>query len=177
MRKKIQILILTLITVLYVFSLPPVDDGKKIFSSRCASCHNVNKVIVGPALAGVTDRHSEKWIINFVHSSQAVIKSGDTAAIRLYEKFNKVPMPDHPDLTSENIQGILAYIKSETKVPVSTPSFRPDKVHPHYTPISTTNYMFFGVYLGLVILMAISMVALVKVKEIKRNKVYGPVNN
>ncbi len=37
--------------------------------------------------------------------------------------------------------------------------------------------MFFGVYLGLVILMAISMVALVKVKEIKRNKVYGPVNN
>ena len=57
-----------------------------IFSSRCASCHNVNKVVVGPALAGVSDRHTEDWIIHFVHSSQSVIKGGDTAAIALYEK-------------------------------------------------------------------------------------------
>jgi cytochrome c551/c552 len=175
MRKKIMISILILLFGLTVFSFTPVSEGKMIFTSRCASCHNVNKVVLGPALAGVTDRHSEKWIINFVHSSQTVIKGGDTAAIRLYEKFNKIPMPDHPDLTAESIQGILAYIKSETKAPDSSPSFRPDKVHPHNMPISITNYKFFALYLGLVILMAASLVALVKVKEIQRNKDESPV--
>ena len=168
MRKRIMISILTLITVLYVFSMPPVDDGKKIFTSQCASCHNVNKVVLGPALAGVSDRHSEDWIIKFVHSSQTVIKGGDQTAITLYEKFNKIPMPDHPDLSIENIQDILAYIKSETKTSVLAPSFRPDKVHPKYTPISIYNCKFFGAYLCLVILMAASLIVLVKVKEIQR---------
>jgi cytochrome c551/c552 len=177
MRKKMMISILTLTTVLYVFSIPPVDDGKKIFTSRCASCHNVNKVVLGPALAGVTDRHSEDWIIKFVHSSQTVIKGGDKTAVTLYEKFNKIPMPDHPDLSIENIQGILAYIKSETKTSVLAPSFRPDKVHPKYTPISITNYKFFGAYLGLIVLMTVSLVALVKVKEIQRNKKDVTINN
>ncbi len=175
MRKKIMISVLTLTTVLFVFSMPPVEEGKKIFTSRCASCHNVNKVVLGPALAGVTERHSEDWIIKFVHSSQTVIKGGDKAAVTLYEKFNKIPMPDHPDLTAENIQGILAYIKSETKAFVPDPSFRPEKVHPKYTTI--TNLNFFAAYLGLVILMAVSFVALVKVKEIQRNKMDDTVNN
>jgi cytochrome c551/c552 len=175
MRKKIMISIFILLAGCAIFSFTPVNEGKTIFSSRCASCHNVNKVVVGPALAGVTDRHSEEWIIKFVHSSQSVIIGGDTAAVRLYEKFNKIPMPDHPDLTAENIQGILAYIKSETKAFVPDPSFRPEKVHPKYTPI--TNLNFFAAYLGLVILMAVSFVALVKVKEIQRNKMDDTVNN
>ncbi len=177
MRKKIMISVLILSTGLYVFSIPPVDEGKKIFTSQCASCHNVNKVIVGPALAGVTDRHSEDWIIKFVHSSQTVIKGGDQAAVTLYEKFNKVPMPDHLDLSPENIKGILAYIKSETKSTVLVPSFRPDIVHPNYTPISITNYKFFAAYLGLIVVMTVSLVALVKVKEIQRNKKDVPANN
>ncbi len=115
MKKKLVISILTLFTITCVFSIPPVDDGKLIFTSRCASCHNVNKIVVGPALAGVSERHPEDWIVKFVHSSQTVIKGGDKAAVDLYEKFNKVPMPDHPDLSTDNIKSILAYIKSETK--------------------------------------------------------------
>ena len=168
MKKKITISVLTLLLSVFVFSIPPTDEGKMIFTSRCASCHNVNKVIVGPALAGVTDRHTEDWIIHFVHSSQSVIKGGDKTAIALYEKFNKVPMPDHPDLSAESIKGILAYIKSETKAKAAEPSFRPDRIHPKYTPILSTNYLFFSAYLGLVALMTTALVALVKVKEMQR---------
>jgi cytochrome c551/c552 len=170
MRKKIMISFFMLSTVLCVFSIPTADDGKLIFTSRCASCHNVNKVVLGPALAGVTDRHSQDWIIKFVHSSQAVIKSGDKTAVTLYEKFNKIPMPDHPDLSTENIQSILAYIKSETQTSVVTRAFIPNIIHPAYTPILVTNYKFFAAYLGLVLLMTVSLLALVKVKEIQRNK-------
>jgi cytochrome c551/c552 len=170
MRKKIMVSVLIILTGSVVFSFTPVNEGKTIFSSQCASCHNVNKVVLGPALAGVTDRHSEEWIIKFVHSSQTVIKSGDTAAVRLYEKFNKIPMPDHPDLSVENIRGILAYIKSETKAIDLEPSFRPETIHPNYTPILITDFRFFASYMALVMLMAASLIALVKVKEIQRNK-------
>ena len=45
----------------------PLETGKTIFTSRCAACHNVNKVVLGPALSGVDKRHSIDWIIQFVH--------------------------------------------------------------------------------------------------------------
>ena len=176
MKKKIVISAFSLLLTLFVFSISPVEEGKALFTTRCASCHNVNKVVVGPALAGVSERHTEDWIVKFVHSSQSVIKSGDKTAIDLYEKFNKVPMPDHTDLSPESIKGILAYIKSETKASVSAPSFRPDSLHPDYTPISGDNYAFFASYLCLVLLMAGSMIALVKVKELQRRKKEGQQN-
>jgi cytochrome c2 len=168
MKKKIIIGVLTLFLVLCVFSMPPTEEGKTIFMSRCASCHNVNKVIVGPALAGVSDRHTEDWIIHFVHSSQSVIKSGDKTAIDLYEKYNKVPMPDHTDLSPESIKNILAYIKSETKTPESGPTFRPDKIHPQYTPFSSGDYGVFAIYMSLILILTGALIALVRVKEIKR---------
>jgi len=56
---------------LKAYADPPVNEGKVIFNSRCASCHNVNKILTGPALAGVDQRYSIDWIVNFVHSSQA----------------------------------------------------------------------------------------------------------
>jgi cytochrome c551/c552 len=169
MKKKIAISVLTLLLSVFVFSIPPTEEGKTIFTSRCASCHAVNKVVVGPALAGVADRHTEDWIIKFVHSSQSVIKGGDEKAVALYEKYNKVAMPDHPDLSADNIKGILAYIKAETKAPEKESAFRPDKLHPNYTPLSATNYLFFGSYLAVILLMTGALVLLVKVKEIERN--------
>jgi cytochrome c551/c552 len=168
MQKKLIISVLATLFTLYVFSIPPVEDGKMIFTARCASCHNVNKVIVGPALAGVSERRSEDWIIHFVHSSQTVIRGGDQTAVVLYEKFNKMTMPDHPDLTPENIKGILAYIKSETKTNSAAIAFRPAEMHPSYTPILLTDYRFFAGYLGLVLILAVSLLALVRVKEIQR---------
>src|SRR4051812_17969223 len=67
---------------LYVFCLGfvtnvvanPVPEGKTIFMNRCAACHNVNKKLTGPALAGVDNRHNLDWIVRFVQSSQTVIK-------------------------------------------------------------------------------------------------------
>jgi cytochrome c551/c552 len=168
MKNRLIISCLALLITNSVFSTPPLDDGKLIFTSRCASCHNVNKVIVGPALAGVSERHSQDWIIQFVHSSQTVIKGGDKTATDLYDKFNKVPMPDHPDLSTDNIKSILAYIRAETKKPSEAISFRPDKVHPAYTPILITNWQFFSGYMVLVLMLAAAMILLVRVKEIQR---------
>lgn len=92
---------------------PPAEEGKTIFAARCAACHNVNKVLTGPALAGVEKRHSLEWIVNFVKSSQTVIKNGDPEAVALFNKFNRIPMPDHADLNEGQIKNIVEYIKVE----------------------------------------------------------------
>lgn len=149
----------------------PPAEGKAIFMSRCASCHNVNKTLTGPALAGVDERRSIDWIINFVHSSQSMIKKGDKDAVALYEKFNKIPMPDHPDLTDENIKSIVAFIKSEAKPADENkaPSATPSAKKPNHSPISLTRdfWPLMGLGGAILLLIGTSLFA-VKVNRMKR---------
>jgi cytochrome c551/c552 len=117
MKKGLTVcLLLALLHVdLFAMDVNP-GEGKKVFTSRCASCHSVNRQVVGPALRDVDKRHSEDWIIKFVRSSQTVIRSGDTAAFAVFNRFNQVVMPDHPDLEAAAIRNILAFIKEESRV-------------------------------------------------------------
>lgn len=145
------------------------EEGKTIFMSRCASCHNVNKVSVGPALAGVDQRRSIEWITKFVTSSQTLIKSGDTAALAIFEKFNRVPMPDHPDLGPENIANIVEYIKSQSTVTETTAPFaRPRKLQTAYKPLSLAkDWPAFAAFVGIVALLILTMLFAINVKERK----------
>ncbi len=94
---------------------PDISSGKILFQKNCTSCHAIQTQIVGPALVNVFYRHTEAWIIKFVHSSQAVIKSGDTSAIRLFNKYNQTVMTDHPGLSDQDIKNIIGYIRDESK--------------------------------------------------------------
>jgi cytochrome c551/c552 len=171
MKLKIFLTPLALLFTISVFAGPPVEEGRIIFKSRCAGCHNVNQVVVGPALAGVDKRRSMDWIINFVQSSQTVIKKGDKDAAALFAKFNNTPMPDHKDLSPENVKSVVEYIKSEVvAAPVDKAPFaRPEKLRPAYIPISLSNYGFFTGYLIGVALLIFSLIFFVRVKEYQRN--------
>ena len=148
----------------------PPDEGKNIFMARCAACHNVNKTIVGPALGGIDQRRSFDWIVNFVHSSQSVVKSGDAYAIALFEKFNKVPMPDHPDLTQDNIKNIVAYIKSQSMAGTGNkaPFAKPSVQRPYYLPLSIHNYAFFIGFLLVVLMLIVALLFAVQSNSFRR---------
>jgi mono/diheme cytochrome c family protein len=149
---------------------PSLDEGKSIFTSRCAACHNINKILTGPALAGVEERRSIDWILNFVRSSQSMVKKGDKDAVALFEKFNKIPMPDHPDMTPERVKNILTYIKSETK-PITAdkaPFAKPSKLRPNFVPLSIAkDSVFFISFLAVVIILIGSMLFAVHVRNLK----------
>jgi len=144
----------------------PIEDGKTIFMTRCAACHNVNKVLTGPALAGVDQRRSIDWIVKFVHSSQTLVKSGDKAAVELFQRFNGITMPDHPDLTAENIKSIVEYVKSATvTVNNKAPFAKPSKLQPYYRPLSfTRDYLIFSVYFFAVALLIFTLLLAVRSK-------------
>ena len=169
MKTKFFLAAIILFSAWTTLAAPPVEEGKSIFSTRCASCHNVNKVLTGPALAGIDERRSMDWIISFVKSSQTLVKSGDKDAIALFEKFNKIPMPDHSDLSDESIKSVVEYIKSESSVTTAKAPFAtPSRIRPNYTPLTTADYGFFIGYLAIVVLLIAVLLLAVQFKQYDR---------
>lgn len=88
------------------------DEGKELFSINCASCHALNLDLTGPALAGVETRWPDKQkLYAYIRNSQAVIAE-DKYAKDLYEKWNKTLMTPFPNLTDQQIDLIMGYIKT-----------------------------------------------------------------
>ena len=172
MKNKIIFLMFFLTITNCLFAYPPTEEGKSIFMSRCAACHNVNKSMTGPALSGIDLRRSIDWIISFVQSSQSMVKKGDTTAIAIFEKFKRIQMPDHADLTDKNIKSIVAYIKAESKLisDDKAPFVKPGQQKPFYLPISISNYGFFLVYFAVVIALILALYFAVQLKTFERNK-------
>lgn len=93
------------------YTLQAQNSGEESFKSICSACHTINKGrLVGPDLSGVYLIRNNEWLLRFIRSSQQFIKSGDTAAIAIYNKYNKIPMPDI-QLSNEQILSVIEYIK------------------------------------------------------------------
>ena len=167
--KILLVIILLSISALSTFAAPPSEEGKTIFAARCAACHNVNKVLVGPALAGVDQRRSIDWIVKFVHSPQTIIKSGDEYAVALLNKY-KVQMPDHSDLTPENIKSVVEYIKTEAKAGSEKPAVSTTETKTDYISLIITNKGLLVSSLALVAILLAALWFLIKTKQ-QRSKI------
>jgi len=112
-----QVSVSKVFTVLFVFSFSlnisaqeiDIAKGKSLFNANCASCHKLNKKLVGPALKGVSAKYDKEWLYSWIKNSAALIKSGDDQAVAIYEEYNKVAMNAFPQLSNEDIDNILAY--------------------------------------------------------------------
>ena len=82
----------------------------------CKACHTIGGgKLVGPDLQGVTERHDEEWLIKFIQNSQELINAGDPAAVKVFEEYNKIPMPPN-NLTPDQVRDLLLYIENGGKV-------------------------------------------------------------
>jgi len=97
------------------------QDGKALFQSNCASCHNPIKIITGPALKGVTERVPDKNLLHaWIKNNQKVLASGNPYFTKLYNDFNKTPMNTFPALSDGEIDAILKYVETY-QAPVAGP--------------------------------------------------------
>ena len=112
-----QLSVSKVFTVIFLFSFSlnisaqeiDIAKGKSLFNANCASCHKLNKKLVGPALRGVSAKYDKEWLYSWIKNSAALIKSGDDQAVAIYEEYNKVAMNAFPQLSNEDIDNILAY--------------------------------------------------------------------
>ncbi|MBI1221719.1 MAG: c-type cytochrome [Bacteroidetes bacterium] len=108
-----------LATSLMPLQAQDVANGKSLFESNCTSCHAIQEKTIGPALKNVDQRHDEAWLIKWIRNSTAMIKSGDPAAVKLFNDNNKVAMSTFENFSDKDIKDILAYVKEESsKAPV-----------------------------------------------------------
>ena len=95
--------------------------GKALFNSNCAACHKLDAKSTGPALRGVSGKHDMAWIYKWVANSSAMIKSGDAAAVKVFEENNKSVMTAFPQLSTTDIDNIIAYTSEpKAEAPAST---------------------------------------------------------
>lgn len=83
--------------------------GKELFNTNCAACHNLDKKMTGPALRGVANKYDKAWLYKWVNNSSALIASGDAKAKKVFEENNKTVMTAFPQLSTADIDNILAY--------------------------------------------------------------------
>jgi mono/diheme cytochrome c family protein len=96
----------------------PIDEelvtGKTIFQNNCASCHALDKVLIGPALRGVEDRgpwHCSHLLNEFTRNTIAFIPRTEYTR-DLQKQYGQI-MPSFPGLTDRDLEAIYYYIKNE----------------------------------------------------------------
>lgn len=85
------------------------DNGKTLFNSNCASCHALDRKMIGPRLGGVTETRSTDWLIQWIQNNQELRASGNAEAIEIFEEYNGSVMPAFPNLSEQDVLDILAY--------------------------------------------------------------------
>ena len=96
-------------------------EGRSLFKSNCASCHNPKVAQTGPALMGVTKRwddagiYKEKpgkyWLHEWVRDWSTVVKSGYPYAMQI-SKYSPSEMNRFPNLSDSDIEKILIYVET-----------------------------------------------------------------
>lgn len=153
---------IVLLASLAVHAQPTIDEGKALFASNCASCHNKNMKddLTGPALAGLEERWVDyprtdlyKWIRN----SQAMVSEGHPRAVELWNKWKPTLMNNFPGLTDDQIEGIILYIND-----AATPKVVVNGTDPGATQKtgSSGNMWLFG---GLAIILGLLAFALMRI--------------
>lgn len=99
--------------------------GKALFNANCAACHKLDAKATGPALRGVANKYDKAWLYKWINNSSAMVKSGDAKAVKIFEEYNKSVMTSFPQLSTTDIDNILAYTsepKAEPTTPVAAPA-------------------------------------------------------
>lgn len=86
------------------------DKGKQLFKNNCASCHNMEKKVVGPALKNVVKNQGEDWTKSWIKNNQKLRDAGDKHANQIFKEYNGMAMPAYEHLGDEAIVDLTAYL-------------------------------------------------------------------
>jgi mono/diheme cytochrome c family protein len=96
---------------LLLFDQAGQPDGQKLFETRCFVCHGRDGKGDGPSASGLAERPQDLTDANWQRTTtddriRSVIQGGGAAIGK------SGAMPPNPDLTQEQIQGLVAFVRS-----------------------------------------------------------------
>jgi len=87
-----------------------VEKGKELYKANCTACHKIGKRVVGPALAGVTERRTPEWIMNMIMNPEEMVEKDPAAKALLAEYL--APMANQ-NITEEEARAILEFFRTK----------------------------------------------------------------
>ena len=87
------------------------QQGRYVFENRgCNTCHRVGGgALIGPDLAGVTQRRDDRWLGTWLKDPAAVVAK-DPKLQEWTHEFGDIIMPDQ-NLSDDEIKALIAYMK------------------------------------------------------------------
>jgi cytochrome c551/c552 len=145
-RKPLARKLTLLAFTFFLFSTIKISaqDGKVLFQSNCASCHNPFTPGTGPALGGLESRHTwadHNELLKWVHNPSAYMAS-DPYTQGLKTQFGTM-MTAFPALTLKDIDAIVKYINDEVALKNAGPTS--DETANETSKSSNQNAIIFGV--------------------------------
>lgn len=84
-------------------------EGKTIFEGKCSACHQLtDQKIVGPGLAGVTERRKPEWIMNMVINPEEMTKKDPTAKKLLAEHLTQMT---NQNISEADARALLEFLR------------------------------------------------------------------
>ena len=87
-----------------------VKRGQTLWQNRgCAGCHSIGKRGgIAPDLAGVTQRRSREWLVNWLKDTETMLQT-DSVAIAMLKEYKGQKMPNQK-ISEQDTDAILAFI-------------------------------------------------------------------
>lgn len=160
----------------FTFNQLQAQDGKALFTQKCAACHAIDKDLTGPALKGIEERVSDqKLLYAWIRNNQKVLASGDKYFTELYAKWNKTQMNLFTELTDQEIAAILTYVKDWKPAVKPTPNAATDNSK------NSDGDAYFWLSIALIVLLIVVLIltnllrALRRISEEKQGIDPGPI--
>jgi protein SCO1 len=92
---------------------PPQSPGETLFRSKCETCHSVgnNDDGLGPGLKDITKKRDRAWLVRWIKTPDKLLREKDPIAIDLYNRFNKIVMPNLK-LNDNDAEALIDYLDS-----------------------------------------------------------------
>ena len=104
--------------------LRAMSTGERLFRTRCEVCHVIggrdqvpphqSGRLLGPDLLNVTQRRDRAWLARWLAQPDKMLAEGDPLAVQLYEKHQKVPMPNMA-LKEQDVAALIEYLEVESR--------------------------------------------------------------
>jgi protein SCO1 len=95
--------------------LPKLSKAEDIYRYRCLACHSLgNEDGLGPGLQGVTDRRDRKWLTRWLKEPDKMLAENDPIAIAMYNRYNKILMPNLK-LNDSEVEALIQFMEASSK--------------------------------------------------------------
>jgi mono/diheme cytochrome c family protein len=88
-------------------------EGKNIFEGKCSACHQLSdQKIVGPGMAGVTEKRSPEWIMNMIINPEEMTKKDPVAKKLLAEHLTQMT---NQNINEADARALLEFLRQNDK--------------------------------------------------------------